>query len=126
MALALGGCGESPADQVRDEVRQLAQATAARDYATICNQILAPSLVAHLAANNIPCTAALRLALSGVRHPVVSVGKVIVRGSQATAITLTSARGQRAKLVAIELRKTAQGWRISSLASPLDAVGHGT
>jgi hypothetical protein len=122
VALILGGCGTSASDQVRAEVQQLAQATAARAYATICDQILAPSLVAHLVSNGIPCPEGLRLALSDVRRPVVSVGRVIVRGSRAWAITLTSARGQRAELVAIELLRTGKGWRITSLASPLSAV----
>jgi hypothetical protein len=122
VTLALGGCGTSPSDQVRGEVEQLAQATAQRAYGKICNHILAPSLVAHLVSNGIPCAGALTLALRGLRNPVLSVGRVIVRGSRAWAITLTSARGQRAELVAIALHRTPQGWRITSLASPLSAV----
>lgn len=122
LGLSLGGCGASAADQVRAEVEQLAQATATRAYSTICTQILAPSLVAHLTANSIQCTEALRRALSDVRNPVVSVGKVIIRGSRAWAITLAAAHGQKAELVAIELTMTRQGWRITSLASPLSAV----
>jgi hypothetical protein len=120
-ALLLGGCGSSPSDQVRAEVVRLAQATADRSYDTICNQILAPSLLTHLASNGIPCPQAVRVALSGVRNPVVSVGKVIVRGSRAVAITLTSARGQKAEVVAIELQRIGPGWRIASLGSPLSA-----
>jgi hypothetical protein len=121
--LLLGGCGASPADQVRSEVQQLAQAAASHSYRTICRQILAPSLVAHLSRNGIACPEAMALAFSNVHDPVVSVGKVIVGASRAWAITLTAARGQQAKLVAIGLRRTAQGWRISSLASPLSAAG---
>jgi hypothetical protein len=121
-ALVLAGCGSSAADQVRAEVQQLARATAARAYGTICQRILAPSLVAHLASIGAPCPSALRVALSDVHNPVVSVGKVIIRGSRAWAITLSSARGQRAELVAIQLSKTRRGWRITSLASPLSAV----
>ncbi len=122
VVVALAGCGASASDQVRAEVAQLAQATAHRAYDTICDQILAPSLVAHLVSNGIPCAQALKLALSGVQNPVVSVGKVIIRGSRAWAITLTSARGQRAELVAIEFGRTRRGWRITALASPLSAV----
>jgi hypothetical protein len=120
--LALAGCGASDSDQVRAEVEQLAQAASDRAYGTICTQILAPSLVAHLVSNGIPCPEALRLGLSDVRNPVLSVGKVVIRGSRAWAITLTSAHGQRAELVAIKLSRTRQGWRITSLASPLSAV----
>ena len=118
----LSGCGASAADQVRAEVQQLAQAAAGHSYGTICHQILAPSLVSRLVENGLPCTEAMRLAFSRVHDPVVSVGKVVVRGSRAWAFTLTSARGQRATLAAVELRRTAQGWRITSLASPLSAA----
>lgn len=122
VALALTGCGASASDQVRAEVAQLAQATANRAYRTICSQILAPSLVAHLTSNGVPCVDAMRLGLSGVRDPVVSVGRVVIRGSRAWAITLTGARGQKAELVAIGLSRTSNGWRITSLGSPLSAV----
>jgi hypothetical protein len=120
--LVLAACGSSAADQVRAEVQQLAQATATRAYGTICARILAPSLVAKLRSLGAPCPDALRLALRDVHNPVVSVGKVVVRGSRAWAITLTSARGQRAELVAVQLSRTRQGWRITSLASPLSVV----
>lgn len=119
---ALAGCGASASDQVRAEVTQLARATADRAYGTICSHILAPSLVAHLTSNGVQCVEAMRLALGDVRDPLVSVGRVIIRGSRAWAITLTGAHGQQAELVAIELSRTQQGWRITSLASPLSAV----
>ena len=121
-ALALGGCGQSPADQVRAKVQQLVQATADRDYRTICDEVLAPTLVAHLLENGIACPAAMRVALGEVRNPVVSIGRVVIRGATAWAITLTSARGQRAALAAIGLRRTHQGWRITSLGSPVSAA----
>ena len=120
--VALGGCGDTDSDQIKGQVHDLAVAAAAGDYARICDRILAPSLVAHLVSNGIPCAEAMRLAFSEVHDPTVSVGRVIIRGSRAWAITLTTARGQRAEVVAIALRKTGEGWRITSLASPLSAV----
>ena len=121
-ALTLAACGQSSSDAIRAKVQQLAQAVGQRDYATVCQQILAPSLVAHLTRNGIPCQQALRLALGATRQPEVSVGKVIIRGSRAWAITLTAAQGQRATLTAIALRRSSQGWRITSLDSPLSAA----
>jgi outer membrane murein-binding lipoprotein Lpp len=120
-ALALSGCAASASDQISAKVQQLAQAVGRHDYATICNQVLAPSLVAHLVSNGISCVEAMQVALQRVQQPVVSIGKIEIRGTRATAITLTVARGQRASLAAIELTKTAQGWRIASLGSPLTA-----
>lgn len=122
LALTAAGCGSSAADQVRAQVQQLVQATARQDYRTICGQILDPSLVAHLIKNGIPCPQAMRMGLGNVKDPGASVGRVVIRGSRAWAITLTTARGQQAKLVAIELRRTGQGWRITSLDSPLSAA----
>ncbi|MFL5822647.1 MAG: hypothetical protein ACJ764_04320 [Solirubrobacteraceae bacterium] len=121
-AFALGGCSDSPADQVRAKVQQLVQATAQKDYRAICEDVLAPSLVAHLTKNGIPCPAAMRLALGSVHNPTVSIGRVIIHGSTAWAITLTSARGQRATLAAIKLLRTHPGWRITSLGSPVSAA----
>ena len=120
--VALAGCGQSTEDAIRAKVQELAQAVGQRDYATICQQILAPSLVAHLTRNGIPCQDALRVALGNTKQPVVSVGKVVLRGGRAWAITLTSARGERATLTAIALRRTSNGWRITSLDSPLSAA----
>jgi hypothetical protein len=118
LALALAGCG-SDQNQITDKVHQLAQAVGDRDYQTICDQILAPSLVNRLVGNGIPCVQAMQVALQGVQQPVISIGKIIVHGSTADAITLTVARGQRASLATIELVKTGRGWRIAALGSPL-------
>jgi hypothetical protein len=120
--LTLGACGTTPQDAIKAKVQQLAQAVGQRDYATICQQILDPSLVDRLVRNGIPCQEGMRLALGGTRQPEVSVGKVVIRGSRAWAITLTAAQGQRATLTAIALRRKSNGWRITSLDSPLSAA----
>jgi hypothetical protein len=119
VACGLCGCGASATDQVRAKVEQLARATADRDYRALCDQILAPALVAHLTANGIGCERAMQVALAGVRSPTVSVGKITVRGSEASAITLSFAQGQQASLDAVELIETSNGWRVSSLGSPV-------
>jgi hypothetical protein len=121
VALGLAGCGASQSSQIRAEVARLAQATANRQYSTLCEQILDPSLVVHLTSNGIACPAAMRVALGEVHQPTISVGKVTVHGRTATAIVLASARGERASVVAIELRRTGHGWRITSLGSPLSS-----
>ena len=117
-ALLLSGCG-SVRDQIQSKVQEFAQAASAHDYPTICNDVLAPSLVSHLVRNEISCEAAMRVSLAAVRDPVISIGRIIIDGKRATVITLTVARGQQASLAAIELVETSDGWRISSLGSPL-------
>ena len=41
-ALALAGCGTSPRQQVEAKVQQFAHATASKDYAALCDDVLAP------------------------------------------------------------------------------------
>lgn len=123
IVLAAAGCAGNDRDQITNKVQELARAVGDRDYKRICDDVLAPSLVAHLVKNGIACRSAMQVALQGVREPVVSIGKITIRGSRATAITLTVAQGQRASLAAIELVKTGDGWRISNLGSPLTAAG---
>jgi hypothetical protein len=117
--LALGGCGSDPTTAVRDKMAQFATASAHHDYATICHQVLAPDLIAHLAATGVTCEQAWQLALGAVKNPYISVGKITVKGSSATAIVLSVASNQPSSLNAVGLTKTGSGWRIESLANQL-------
>ncbi len=111
--------GQSPSEQVEAKVQELAHAMAHRDYATICRDVLARPLVTRLSLYGAPCSQTLSLALHAVRNPVVSIGRVTINGPYASVVTLTVATGQRAALSRIELLDTDNGWRITSLASPL-------
>jgi ketosteroid isomerase-like protein len=118
-ACAVAGCGASAKDQVKAKVQQFAAAVAHKDYATICQEVLAPALVEHLTANHIRCEAAMRLALGSVRNPTLSIGPITVRGKAASVYTLTLAAGQQASLNLLHLIDTSDGWRISALSAPL-------
>jgi hypothetical protein len=118
-ACAVSGCGSSAKDQVRSKVQQFAAATTHKDYATICNQVLAPSLVKRLTSYGIGCERAMRVALGNVQRPTLSIGQITIKGKTASVITLTVAEGQQASLDALQLVDTGDGWRISSLHSPL-------
>jgi hypothetical protein len=122
LGLGAGGCAGSPQDQVREKVEQFASAAAHRDYGTICRQVLAPALVAHLTESGIGCVQALQVALGGVRDPSLSIGRTTVTGARASVLTLSTARNQQAALTAVELIRTRAGWRILSLGSPLAAA----
>jgi hypothetical protein len=117
--IALGGCGASEQDQVRAKMREFVTATASRDYQALCGQVLAPTLLARLAAANLSCEQAMRIGLSAVQNPVLSIGRINVTGDTATAITLSGARGQEGSVDSIGLVKTAHGWRVASLGSPV-------
>jgi outer membrane murein-binding lipoprotein Lpp len=120
-ACVLAGCRTSDSDQVRAKVNQFATASAAKDYATICDQVLAPSLLAHLSAAGVPCRQAMQVALGTVEDPTISIGRIRISGQRATVITLSAAKGEQASIDAIDLIKTAKGWRLVSLGSPLTA-----
>src|SRR5205085_10529976 len=116
-AYVLVGCGASAKDQVQAKVQQFARATASRDYATLCNQVLAPDLVQHLTDAGVSCQQAMKVFAASVQNPTLSVSKVKVNGKTASAIVLASASGQKAPVESIELIQTKHGWRLESLAS---------
>ncbi len=117
-AYALSGCGASQHDEVQAKVQQFARATAAGDYVSLCQQVLAPSLIQRLAGANLTCEQAMRVFVHSVSNPTLSVAKVTVAGQRASAVVLATATGQPASLTTIELVNTKSGWRLASLASP--------
>ncbi len=118
IACALAGCGASPPNDVRAKIQQFAAATAKRDVAVLCDQVLAPTLVARLAAAGVSCQQAMKIFVSSVRRPTISISRVTVNGAHASAVVLAGATGQRAALEKVQLVQTKRGWRLISLASP--------
>ncbi len=118
-ACALGGCGSSTSDQVKAKVQQFAQSVASKDARTLCDQVLAPTLLEHFAAVGLPCVKAMQIFLGSVHKPTLAIGRVVITGGKAEALTLSSARGQLGALSAVELVQTSNGWRVSGLGSPL-------
>ena len=120
-ALVLAGCGDdkpSDEDQVRTTLTSFSRATAAKDYQTICDKLLAPTLIDDLKKIGLPCEIALQQGLGDVRQPRLLVGAVTVKGKRATADVRSSAEGQAPSKDTIELVRTDAGWRISSLTKP--------
>ncbi|HEY2317000.1 MAG TPA: hypothetical protein VGH67_01780 [Solirubrobacteraceae bacterium] len=118
VAYALTGCGASASDQVQAKLQQFAHAVASRDTGTLCSQVLAPDLVGHLNAAGLSCQQAMRMFVNSVTDPSLSVSKVHVKGSSASAVVLARAKGQEASLESVQLSNTKGGWRLTSLASP--------
>jgi hypothetical protein len=117
-AYALTGCGADARQQVEAKVQQFAHATAAGDYKALCTDVLAPSLIKHLTNAGLSCEQAMRVFVSSVSNPRISISKVTVHGSTASAVVLATATGQPASLESIRLVDTGNGWRLASLASP--------
>jgi hypothetical protein len=116
----LGGCGDAgptPEEQVRTTVSDFGRATAAKDYATLCERLLAPKLVEQVTAIGLSCEAALKRGLGSVRDPHLTIGRVQVDGDQASAEIRTSAAGQPPSKDTLQLVNVNGSWRISSLGS---------
>ena len=124
VAVALAGCGDSePTDeeQVRTTLTAFSRATAAKDYQTLCDRLLAPSLISDLKKIGLPCEIALQQGLGEVKQPRLIVGAVTIKGKKASAEVRSSAEGQAPSKDTIELVRTDEGWRIASLATPSEA-----
>ena len=120
LAAGLGACGSSlsPADQVRAKVQQFATATAHQDAKTLCEQVLAPALVARITAAGLSCDQAMKVFVTSVSHPRITISKVAVHGRTASAVVLAGASGQTSALESVQLIRTQAGWRLTSLAAP--------
>jgi ketosteroid isomerase-like protein len=114
----LSGCGATASDQIQAKLQQFAHAVAARDTGTLCSQVLAPDLVGHLNAAGLSCRQAMATFVNSVTDPSLSVSKVHVKGSSASAVVLARAKGQQASVESVQLTNTKPGWRLTSLASP--------
>jgi ketosteroid isomerase-like protein len=119
VVLLVSGCGggADQSAQVRATVVAYGKAVAAKDYATICNRLLAPNLLAPMASINLPCKTALARAFGSVKKPAMTVGKVKVAGQSALASVHTTAANQQPADTTFGLVKVAGSWRIASLAA---------
>ena len=118
LALALAGCGDSgPSDeaQIRTALDEFRRATAAKDYTTLCEQVLAPRLIQTVEQVGLPCEMALEKGFEGVEEPRISVGTVTVEGDSARADVRSSAAGQEPSQDTVELVRVDGRWRIASL-----------
>jgi hypothetical protein len=115
--VALAACGGGPSDeeQVRQTVSAFGHATAAKDYRRLCDDLLAPRLIAQVQSVGLPCEAALQRGLGRVRDAQLVVGRITVAGQTARAEVRTSAAGQAPSRDVLRLAKVKGRWRIASL-----------
>jgi hypothetical protein len=118
--LVLAGCGDqgpTPEQAVRSTVTEFGRATAAKDYQTLCDRLLAPSLVEEVESIGLPCEVALRQGLGEVRDPRLTIGRVEIRDDHASAEIRTSAAGEKPSRDRLELVNLDGTWKISSLGA---------
>jgi hypothetical protein len=119
VAAGVSGCGDSgPSDseQVHATVEAFGQATAAKDYQRLCDNILAPALISKLEQVGLPCEVALKQGFADVRAPTLTIGRIEVDGDDATAEVNSTAQGQQPSRDTLKLKRVKGKWRIASLA----------
>ncbi len=121
--LLRGGGGAGGDEQaVRATLAGYAQASAQKDYVTICRRYLGPRPLDQLRSIQLRCKAALARALGPVQAPTLTVKSVKVNGTTALADVHSAAANQQPLDGTIELVKVTGGWRIQSLFTPAPAA----
>jgi hypothetical protein len=119
-AALLAGCGDegpSTQEQVRTTLDEFARAMTAKDYQSLCDEVLAPKLIEKLQQVGLPCEIAMQRAFQDVQNPRLTIGKITVAKDEksATAEVRTSASGQAPSQDTVELVPVKDGWRVSTL-----------
>jgi hypothetical protein len=118
IAFGLAGCGSSASEQVHAKVEEFVHAVANHDAKAVCNNVLAPSLVARFSQEGLTCERGIQIFLKSVHDPTLSVGRITVNSSNgASAVVMAGARCQRLTLASLYLINTSAGWRIASESS---------
>ncbi len=117
-AALLAGCGDSgPTDeeQVRATLTEFGRATSARDYQALCDKVFAKQLTDKLTQVGLPCEVAMQQSFEDVEEPRLTIGKITIDDDTAKAEVRTSAAGQQPSQDTVQLRRSNDEWRISSL-----------
>jgi hypothetical protein len=120
LAAGCGGGGEGkpkaisgPAKDVAATIQQLEKATAARDFTTICERVLASAT--RRQAGGDQCADVLDQRARGVRRPRIRIQAIEVQGNQAQVRVRTTATGQAATTNVIRLVREHGRFRVLSL-----------
>ena len=111
VALQLRG-GEDDEQLVRDTLASFEEASARKDYQTLCDELFASSYVRQTASSGLPCEVALRTGLEDVRNPTLEVISVEVNGDRAAARVRGTAAGQVPAEDVYTLVREDGAWRI--------------
>jgi hypothetical protein len=94
-------------------VQRLERATAQRDFATICDDLLTAS--ARRRAGGPDCVRLTRSAAAGVESPSIAPTAIHIEGGTARVSVVTQAKGQADVRDELVLRRERGRWRIDSL-----------
>ena len=118
LAGGAAGCGgESDEEKVRDTLERFADATARKDFQTLCDDLFATKLVEEVR-RSVACELALKnSSLGDAQKPKLEIRAVKVDGDRATADVTSSAANQPRSEDKVELIREGEEWRIISLSS---------
>jgi hypothetical protein len=94
-------------------VQRLERATAERDFATVCGDLLTAS--ARRRAGGPDCVRLTRSAAAGVARPHIELESIEIDGDRARVSVRTRAAGQRTLNDVLLLRRERGRWRVDSL-----------
>ena len=106
--------GPNTDEEVRQTLDRYAQASRAKDYQTLCDDLLSSEIVDRLRSVGLPCEVALRTGLQNTKNPTLTVIGVEVNGNQALARVRGVAVGQAPGTSTYRLVREGGGWRIAT------------
>jgi hypothetical protein len=106
--------GPNSDKEVRATLDRYAQATRAKDYQTLCDDLLSREIVDRIRNVGLPCEVALRTGLGDRRNPTLTVLGVEVNGDQALARVRGTAVGEPPGTSTYRLIREDGGWRIAT------------
>ena len=120
LVVGCGGGGDGkpkpitgPAKEVAGVIQRLEKATARRDFATICDDLLASAT--RRQAGGADCPDVLDQRARGVTHPRIRIQAIEVQGANAQARVRTTATGQAATTDVIRFVRENGRFRVLSL-----------
>jgi hypothetical protein len=123
VCVLIAGCGggeapkpepvSGPAKQVASVIQRLQKATAAHDFATICDDLL--SAATRSRAGGRDCASVLGERAGDIRRPRIRIRAIDVQDRRAAVRVQTTAVGQAPATDVIRLVREDGGFRISSL-----------
>jgi hypothetical protein len=116
-ALLVGACGGDDETEVRETLDRYTKAIAAKDYQTLCDELLAQELIDNLKRVNAPCETALQRGFREVEQPTIAVRSVKIDGDTATAVARSDAANQEPSVDTIKLVKQDGDWKVIELTS---------
>jgi hypothetical protein len=102
-----------PAKEAADVIERLQKATADRDFATICNELLAAQ--ARNQAGGSDCAAVLSARARDVHRPRIAIKGIEIQGQNAAVTVQTTATGQAPTTDVIHLVRERGRFRVLSL-----------